>query len=149
MIAEVEIDEAVREPLAPHEAEPLLGEAIEDGGEGQDKEDSGIEQPLAHEPVPVALLDSGHEVATDVAVEHVEADDRDQQAEEYAGPGDGLPADLAGPEGPNRRAQALQRLACGPGVLPRCRLHCLLQRSPYTNARSGLTGEESEQNPPR
>ena len=82
-VGEIGAHDPSGQPRAPEQAEAFLGEAKQHGRDRRGGEYREIEQRLVCEARGVALLDRGHEVAADVAVHHVQAIDREQEAEEH------------------------------------------------------------------
>ena len=75
---------------------------------------------MPDEPLAVALLDGGHEVAADVAVDDVQPVDREEQDEQQRGRRGGPAADLGGHEHTHRAAQACERLSARLQLCLRC-----------------------------
>jgi hypothetical protein len=87
---QVAVEEALRQPLAPEHAQPLLGVAGEDFDDGGKREHPHPEADEGVKATLLPLLQRGHDVPAGVAVGHVQAVDGQQQRGQNAQAEQGL-----------------------------------------------------------
>ena len=81
-IREVLPDDSSRQPHSPEQSEPLLGESVQDHDRCRSREHADVEDGLSDESGLVAMGNRRHEVAADIAVDDVQAVDREREGDE-------------------------------------------------------------------